>query len=135
MGAAYAIHSADQGLFNQAIVNGKATLNFPYPFPANIAQPGSQFFQQAGAIHFIDPVVYQWNVTGERDLGFDTAIQLSYTGMHGANLGVQGDLNQLPLNNVSPLLFGIVCDVMDQKAIGPYDIPCRTACAPCANQI
>jgi hypothetical protein len=100
LGAAYAIHSADQGLFNQAIVNGKATLTFPYPFPANIAQPGSQFFQQAGAIHFIDPVVYQWNVTGEKDLGFDTAIQLSYTGMHGANLGVQGDLNQLPLNTI-----------------------------------
>lgn len=100
LGAAYAIHSADQGLFNQTIVNGKATLTFPYPFPADIAQPGSQFFQQAGNIHFIDPIVYQWNVTAERDLGFSTAIQLSYTGMHGHELGVQGDLNQLPLNTI-----------------------------------
>ena len=100
LGAAYAIHSADQGLFNQAIVDGKATLTFPHPFPADIAQPGSQFFQQAGNIHFIDPIVYQWNVTAERDLGFSTAIQVSYTGMHGAHLGVQGDLNQLPLNTV-----------------------------------
>ena len=98
LGAAYAIHSADQGLFNQSIVGGKAQLTFPYPFPADIAQPGSQFFQQAGDIHFVDPLVYQWNITGERDLGFNTALQLSYTGTHGAHLGVQGDLNQLPLN-------------------------------------
>ena len=100
LGAAYAIHSADQGLFQQSIVNGKPTYTFPYPFPANIAQPGSQFFQQVQDLHYKDPKVHQWNVTAERDLGLGTAVRLSYNGSHGTDLGRQGNLGQLPENTV-----------------------------------
>jgi hypothetical protein len=109
LGAAYAIHSANQSFYNQQIVNGVPTLTFPYPFPAKLAQPGTQFFQQAGDIHFKDPTVDQWNFTIERDLGFGTGLRLSYSGSHGNQLGRQGNADQLPPNTTgylagSPLL-------------------------------
>ena len=110
LGAAYAIHSANQSFYNQQVVNGAPTLTFPYPFPAKLAQPGTQFFQQAGDIHFKDPTVDQWNVTIERDLGFATGLRLSYSGSHGNELGRQGNADQLPPNTTgykagSPLLL------------------------------
>jgi hypothetical protein len=100
LGATYAIHSADQGQYFQTINNGVPSLSFPHPFPANLAVPGSQFFQQASNIHYLDPGVYQWNVTVERDLGSNIALQLSYNGNHGANLETQINLNQLPVNTI-----------------------------------
>jgi len=117
LGAAYAIHSANQAFYNQTIVNGKPTLQFPYPFPAQLAQLGTQFFQQAGDIHYKDPKVDEWNLTIERDLGFGTALRLSYNGSHGSELGRQGNADQLAPNTTgftagSPLLlypdFGLV---------------------------
>jgi hypothetical protein len=77
----------------------RPTLQFPYPFPSNLAQPGTQFFQQAGAVHYKDPTVDQWNLTIERDLGFATALRLSYNGSHGKDLGRQGNADQLPANS------------------------------------
>jgi len=117
LGASYAIHSANQAFYNQSITNGKPALQFPYPFPANLAQPGTQFFQQAGDVHYKDPKVDQWNLTIERDLGFGTALRLSYNGSHGSELGRQGNADQLAPNTTgytagSPLLqypdFGLV---------------------------
>src|SRR6266446_990470 len=110
LGAAYAIHSANQAFYNQTIVNGQPALRFPYPFPANLAQPGTQFFQQAGDVHYKDPKVDQWNLTIERDLGFGTALRLSYNGSHGRDLGRQGNADQLAPNTTgytagSPLLL------------------------------
>jgi hypothetical protein len=110
LGAAYAIHSANQSFYNQQIVNGKPTLTFPYPFPTKLAQVGTQYFQQAGDIHFKDPTVDQWNLTIERDLGFGTGLRLSYSGSHGSELGRQGNADQLPPNTTgftagSPLLL------------------------------
>jgi hypothetical protein len=100
LGATYAIHSANQGEYFQTITNGVPALVFPHPFPANLAQPGSQYFQQASNIHFLDPSLYQWNLTFERDLGYGTALQLSYSGNHGANLSYQTNLDQLPKNTI-----------------------------------
>jgi Carboxypeptidase regulatory-like domain/TonB dependent receptor len=100
LGAGYAIHSANQGFYNQSIVNGQPTLTFPYPFPANLAVPGSQFFQQASDLHYRDPYVQQWNFTIERDLGFGTGLRLSYDGNHGSDLGEQVNLGQLAPNTL-----------------------------------
>lgn len=117
LGAGYAIHSANQAFYNQSIVNGQPTLTFPHPFPSVLAQPGTQFFQQAGDIHFQDPKVDEWNLTIERDLGFNTGLRLSYNGSHGSELGRQGNADQLAPNTTgfkagSPLLlypqFGLV---------------------------
>jgi hypothetical protein len=100
LGATYAIHSADQGEYFQTIANGAPSLAFPHPFPANLAVPGSQYFQQASNLHYLDPSLYQWNLTFERDLGYNTALQLSYSGNHGANLSNQINLDQLPVNTI-----------------------------------
>jgi len=96
--AAWGVHASDVGLFTQTINQGKATLTFPYPFPTNLAQPGSQAFYNAGDIHFKDPYVQEWNLTIERDLGFNTSLRVSYDGNHGSELGLNIDQNQLPAN-------------------------------------
>ena len=98
IGAAWGVHTTNYALYNQSIVNGKPALQFPYPFPSNLAAPGTQNFQQAGDVHFKDPKVDEWNLTIERDLGAGTALRLSYNGSHGRDLGRQGNLDQLPPN-------------------------------------
>jgi hypothetical protein len=72
----------------------------PYPFPSNIAQPGSQTFSASGEVNYKDPFVQQWNFTIERDLGFNTGLRLSYDGNHGTNLGYSENLDQVAPNTV-----------------------------------
>jgi hypothetical protein len=100
LGAGYAIHSANQGFYNNTIVNGAPTLSFPYPFPSNLAQYGSQFFQQASDINYKEGTVVQWNFTIERDLGFNTGLRVSYDGNHGNNMGTQVNLGELAPNTM-----------------------------------
>ena len=100
LGAGWAIHSADQAFFNNRITDGVPALRFPSPFPANLAVTGSQFFQQASDLHYPEAVIQQWNLTIERDLGFNTGLRLSYDGNHGSNMGVQVNLGQLPPNTL-----------------------------------
>ena len=100
LGAGYAIHSADQGFYNNTIVNGQPTLSFPDPFPSNLAVTGSQFFQQASSVNYQEGHVAEWDITIERDLGFNTGIRLSYDGNHGYDLGVQENLGQLSPNTI-----------------------------------
>jgi hypothetical protein len=100
LGAGWAIHSADQAFFNNSITNGVPALKFPSPFPSNLAVTGSQFFQQASDLHYPEAVIQQWNLTVERDLGFNTGLRVSYDGNHGSNLGVQVNLGQLPPNTL-----------------------------------
>ncbi len=42
---------------------GVPVFKWPYSFPANIAQPGSQFFDLAAEMHFKDPIVEEWDLT------------------------------------------------------------------------
>ena len=100
LGAGWAIHSADQAFFNNSLTNGKPALTFPSPYPSNLAVTGSQFFQQASDLHYPEATIQQWNLTIERDLGFNTGLRLSYDGNHGSNMGVQVNLGQLPPNTV-----------------------------------
>ena len=73
---AWGVESSDVAQFTNTITNGKAQLTFPYPFPSNLAQPGSQAFQFSYNMHYKDPFVQQWNLTIERDLGFQTGLRL-----------------------------------------------------------
>ena len=50
--------------------------------------------------HYKDPYVQQWNVTVERDLGFQTGLRVSYDGSHGTDLGVTTNPDQAPANTV-----------------------------------
>src|SRR5271154_845881 len=100
LSAGWAIHSADQAFFNNTITNGAPALTFPSPYPSNLAVSGSQFFQQASDLHYPEGVIQQWNLTIERDLGFNTGIRVSYDGNHGSGMGVQVNLGQLPANTI-----------------------------------
>jgi hypothetical protein len=96
--AAWAVEASDVALFTNKITAGKPLYSFPYPFPSNIAQPGTQVFDLSSALHYSDPYVQQWNFTLERDLGFQTGLRLSYDGSHGSNLGLTDNPGQVPAN-------------------------------------
>jgi hypothetical protein len=98
--AQWGVHTSNYGAYNQTITNGQPALTFPYPFPSNLAQPGQQTFYQTQDIHFKDPSVQQWNLTVERNLGAGIGLRLSYDGSHGSDLGVQGFINQAPVNTI-----------------------------------
>jgi hypothetical protein len=46
---------------------------------------------------FKNPTAYNWNVTVEREVGFDTTVSAGYVGSLGLYLERQRDLNQLPV--------------------------------------
>lgn len=96
--AAWAVEASDVAAFTNTITNGKPQYTFPYPFPSNLAQPGTQVFDLSSNIHYQDPFVQQWNVTLERDLGFQTGLRLSYDGSHGSDLGLTDNPDQVPAN-------------------------------------
>jgi hypothetical protein len=100
MSAFWSIAACYAGTYQQTIVNGAPSLVFPSPFPAQIAVPGSENFTQAAALNYRDPYVQQWNLTFERDLGYGTAVRVTYTGSHGSQLGYFADQNQLQPNTL-----------------------------------
>jgi hypothetical protein len=51
-------------------------------------------------LHYRDPYVQQWNLTVERDLGFNIGLRVSYDGSHGSALGSLININQVPKNTL-----------------------------------
>jgi len=98
--AGWAVQSSYVGSFTNTIVNGTPNLTLANPFPANLAQPGTQSFQLSADIKYRDPYVNQWNLTIERDLGFGTGVRVSYDGNHGGNLGYTQNLAQVAPNTI-----------------------------------
>src|SRR5262249_44581733 len=98
--AGWAVHASNIGAYTNTITNGQAALTMPYPFPSNLAVPGTQDFRLSADVNYRDPYVQQWNFTFERDLGFSTGVRLSYDGSHGTNLGYTQNIGQLPANTV-----------------------------------
>lgn len=91
------IHSADIREFPNAIVGGKALIQFPntkLPGIGSVAGIGTQDFRTANQIDLHDPYASQWNLTVERDLGWNTGLRVSYKGMRSVGLLVSPDLNQ-----------------------------------------
>ncbi len=95
---AWAVEASDVAAFTNTVVNNKATYTFPYAFPANLAQPGTQVFDLSTVPHFQDPFVQQWNFTIERDLGFQTGLRVSYDGNHGSDLAITDNPDEVPAN-------------------------------------
>jgi Carboxypeptidase regulatory-like domain len=98
--SSWAVEASDVATFTNSIKGGKAQYTFPYPFPSNIAQPGTQDFDLSYELHYKDPYVQQWNFTFERDLGFQTGLRLSYDGSHGSDLSVTTNPDQVPANTI-----------------------------------
>ena len=98
--AGWGISASHVGTYTNSIVDGRPTLTFPYPYPTNLAQPGTQNIRVSADVNYRDPYVQQWNLTIERDLGFSTGLRLSYDGNHGSNLGYSENLAQIPANTI-----------------------------------
>ena len=57
--SAWGTTASDVGTFPNSIGgSGVPTFQLPYSWPSNIAQPGSQAYFQATALHYKDPVSY-----------------------------------------------------------------------------
>ncbi len=98
--SSWAVEASDVATFTNSISNGRALYQFPYPFPSNLAQPGTQDFDLSYALHYRDPYVQQWNFTIERDLGFQTGLRLSYDGSHGTDLDLTTNPDQVRPNTI-----------------------------------
>ena len=96
--AGWAVAASEVGSYTNSVVNGKPAFAFPYAFPSNLSQPGVATFEYSSALHYKDPYVQQWNLTVERDLGWQTALRASYDGSHGSDIGYSINVNQVPAN-------------------------------------
>jgi hypothetical protein len=88
------------GVFQQTFTNKIPTLTFPYPFPAELAQPGVQSFNIAEDTRYQDPYVQQWNFTLEHQVRFGAVARVSYVGSNGSNLWLLQNLDQIPANTI-----------------------------------
>jgi hypothetical protein len=97
----WSVGSSDVAFFsNDNLVNGKPQYSLPYSYPSNIAQPGSYFFDLGSKINFKDPIVEEWNLTLERDLGQGIGVRASYAGNHSYNVPTLINYNQVHPNTL-----------------------------------
>ncbi len=96
----YGIPASYNGKFTNKVTNGVATYTLSNPFPAVLAQPGTEQLLAGIDPHYKDPYVQEYNLTIERALGFKTGLRVSYDGNHGSQLGYYIDGNQVPPNTV-----------------------------------
>jgi hypothetical protein len=118
---AWGVESSDVAQFTNTVANGQAQLSFPYPFPANLAQPGTQAFQFSYNLRYKDPYVTQWNFTMERDLGFQTGLRITYEGSHGSDLAHFDDLTQVQPNTTGYAKAKLTSPYPIWSAINNYD--------------
>jgi hypothetical protein len=95
----WSVEASDVGGFSNSIGgNGLPIYKAPYSFPSNIALPGTQWYDLATNINYKDPIVQEWDVTLERDLGQGFGLRLGYDGNHASNLPTDINLNQIAPN-------------------------------------
>ncbi|MGH9659193.1 MAG: TonB-dependent receptor domain-containing protein, partial [Bryobacteraceae bacterium] len=95
------IHTSDTRTFDNAIASGRPLLQFPNPFGAGlgtIGAVGTADFRRGNEFHGPDPYAQQWNLTIERDLGWNTGLRVTYQGSHSIKLFMSPDLNQVKPN-------------------------------------
>jgi hypothetical protein len=97
------IHTSDTRTFDNTVVGGVPQLQFPGPFLSGLGTIGSigtQDFRRGNDPYSPDPYAQQWNLTLERDLGWNTGLRLTYTGSHSIRLFASPDLNQIRPNTI-----------------------------------
>jgi Carboxypeptidase regulatory-like domain len=96
----WSVGASDVAFFTQSFgSNGMPIYSMPYSYTPNIAQPGTQYFDLAVQVHFKDPIVEEWNLTLEQDLGKGVAFRASYDGNHAYNVPTAANANQPPVNS------------------------------------
>ena len=81
-------------LWHQRGANVYSALLFPLQHRAT----GHQFFDLAAEMHFKDPIVEEWDLTLEQDLGKGVGLRVSYDGNHAYNVPTATNANQPPAN-------------------------------------
>ncbi len=98
------IHTSDTRTFtNSRLANGLPELSFPNPFGTGLGQitaVGNADFRRGNRIDAPDPYAQQWNLTVERDLGWNTGLRVTYQGSHSLKLYASPDLNQVRANTI-----------------------------------
>jgi len=69
----------------QISTNGSGVTSTPY---------GQAYFGTANDPHFKDPYSIQWNLSGERDLGWNTGLRVSYIALRSVQLPWAPEINQ-----------------------------------------
>lgn len=88
-------------------VNSQTATGPAYSWPntraggARTSALGTADFRTANHDKFQDPYSMQWNLTVEREIGWNLGLRLSYIGMRGVQLPFAPDLNQ-PLPSTTP---------------------------------
>ena len=96
----WSVGSSDVATFTNSNTTGKPQFQLPYSYPSNIAVPGSYYFDLASVINFKDPIVEEWNLTVERDLGKGVGMRASYDGNHSYNVPTLINYNQVHPNTL-----------------------------------
>lgn len=78
--------------------------NAPLPYTTASTDPSRYNGQPVGYIQYHSPVPEsdQWNVSVQRELGTNYALQIAYVGNHGTHELFNTDLNQVPVADLSP---------------------------------
>jgi hypothetical protein len=96
--------------FNQIMdLNLNSAFEFPHPFlsrfsdgwPTNIFNLPANISFRGVSTNYMNPVVSKWNVTVQQDLGWGSALEVSYIGSHGARQLINWDPN-IPRNSPIP---------------------------------
>lgn len=76
----------------------------PLPYTSASTDPTRYNGQPVGYIQYHSPVPEsdQWNVSVQRELGTNYALQIAYVGNHGTHELFNTDLNQVPAGDLSP---------------------------------
>ncbi len=92
------IHTSDYESYQNSILNGVAAIQFPNTKTGTASSSGpagNASFGTGNQIDFHDPYVSQWNFTVEREMGAQTGLRLTYTGLRSIGLPISRDLNQI----------------------------------------
>ncbi|MBC8164669.1 MAG: TonB-dependent receptor [Bryobacteraceae bacterium] len=96
------IHVSDVRTFSNTITNGVPAVTLQRPFGGSAVAPvvGNSDFRRGTQFDGADPYSQQWNLTVERDLGWNTGFRATYTGNRTVKMFSSPDLNQVPANTI-----------------------------------
>jgi Carboxypeptidase regulatory-like domain/TonB dependent receptor len=92
------IATANVQSFQNSITNGVPSIQFPQTVAGGIGSvppPGTEDFRTATQFNMRDPYGEQWSLSLERQLGAETGLRLTYTGLRSVNLLTTPDLNSV----------------------------------------
>ena len=93
------IHTSDYRTYPNSFSGGQPAIQFPNTKSTTVGggggPAGHAAFGTSNQIDLHDPYATQWSFTVERELGAQTGLRVSYTGMRTIGLVVSPDLNQI----------------------------------------